>query len=187
MPEELNGTTIAFLIAPEGAEQVELTEPWKTVEAVGGTPKLVSTSDGEVQAFNHLDRGDTFTVDATTDSADVDDFDALVLPGGVANPDFLRTDSGAVAFIKAFFDAGKPVAAICHAPWTLIEADVVRGRTMTSYPSLQTDLRNAGADWQDEQVVVCRSGPNPLITSRNPDDLPAFNSTLTIEFAKTSA
>ncbi|MXP21802.1 DJ-1/PfpI/YhbO family deglycase/protease [Gordonia sp. HNM0687] len=187
MPEELNGTTIAFLVAPEGAEQVELTEPWKTVEAVGGTPKLVSTADGEVQAFHHLDRGDTFTVDVTADAARADDFDALVLPGGVANPDFLRADESAVAFVKAFFDAGKPVAAICHAPWTLIEADVVRGRTLTSYPSLQTDLRNAGATWQDEEVVVCRSGPNTLITSRNPNDLPAFNSKLTIEFAKTSA
>ncbi|MEE4024904.1 type 1 glutamine amidotransferase domain-containing protein [Gordonia sp. PKS22-38] len=187
MPEELAGTTIAFLAAPEGTEQVELTEPWKTIEAVGGTPRLVSTSDGEIQAFNHLDRADTFHVDQTVGDARVADFDALVLPGGVANPDFLRANSDAVALVKAFVDAGKPVAAICHAPWTLIEAGVVSGRTLTSYPSLQTDLRNAGADWVDEEVVVCRSGPNTLITSRNPDDLPAFNSKLTIEFAKASA
>lgn len=184
MPEELNNHTIAFLVAPEGTEQVELTEPWKTVEAVGGAPTLVSTDDGTIQAFDHLDRADTFPVDVTVADASVDDFDALVLPGGVANPDFLRTDEKAVAFIKAFFDAGKPVAAICHAPWTLVEADVVKGRDITSYPSVRTDLRNAGANWVDEEVVVDRSGPNTLITSRNPDDLPAFNATLVTEFAK---
>jgi protease I len=187
MPEELNNHTIAFLVAPEGTEQVELTEPWKTVEAVGGAPKLVSTDGGTIQAFDHLDKADTFPVDVIVADASVDDFDALVLPGGVANPDFLRTDDAAVAFIKAFVDAGKPVAAICHAPWTLVEADVVKGRTLTSYPSVRTDLRNAGATWVDEEVLVDRSGPNTLITSRNPDDLPAFNATLVIEFAKSRA
>ncbi|MEU4572234.1 type 1 glutamine amidotransferase domain-containing protein [Nonomuraea sp. ATR24] len=166
--------TIAFLVAPEGVEQVELTEPWKAVKQAGGTPKLVSTSAGQVQGFNHLDKADTFAVDATVEEVSPADFDGLVLPGGVANPDFLRTVPQAVAFAKGFFDAGKPVAAICHAPWTLIEADVVRGRTVTSWPSLQTDLRNAGATWEDREVVVCTGGPNKLVTSRKPDDLKAF-------------
>ncbi|MEV4216695.1 type 1 glutamine amidotransferase domain-containing protein [Nonomuraea sp. NPDC049725] len=166
--------TIAFLVAPEGVEQVELTEPWKAVKQAGGTPKLVSTSAGQVQGFNHLDKADTFAVDATVEEVSPADFDGLVLPGGVANPDFLRTVPQAVAFAKGFFDVGKPVAAICHAPWTLIEADVVRGRTVTSWPSLQTDLRNAGATWEDREVVVCTGGPNKLVTSRKPDDLKAF-------------
>ena len=170
MSDELQGKTVAFAVAPEGVEQVELTEPWSAVKKTGGTPKLISTKPGTVQAFNHLDKADTYEVDATFDDASEVDFDALVLPGGVANPDFLRTQKGAVAFIKAFFTAGKPVGAICHAPWTLIEADVVRGRTVTSWPSLQTDLRNAGATWVDEQVVVDQG----LVTSRKPDDLPAF-------------
>ncbi|GAA3134945.1 type 1 glutamine amidotransferase domain-containing protein [Planomonospora alba] len=170
----LTGKTIAFLVAPEGTEQVELTEPWQAVRQAGGTPRLVSTQGGEVQAFNHLDRADTFPVDATVDEVSADGFDGLVLPGGVANPDFLRTVPGAVRFVKAFFDAGKPVAAICHAPWTLIEADVVGGRAVTSWPSLQTDLRNAGAMWTDREVVVCDGGPNVLVTSRKPDDLKAF-------------
>jgi protease I len=174
MASALTGKTIAFLVAPEGVEQVELTEPWKAVEAAGGTPRLVSTASGEVQAFNHLDKADTFDVDETTADATVDGYDALVLPGGVANPDILRTVPEAVAFAKGFFDAGKPVAAICHAPWTLVEADVVRGRRMTSWPSLMTDLRNAGAEWIDKEVVVCESGPNVLITSRKPEDLKAF-------------
>ncbi|MFW0782962.1 type 1 glutamine amidotransferase domain-containing protein [Gordonia sp. CPCC 206044] len=184
MPEELNGLTVAFLVAPEGTEQVELTEPWKSVEATGGKPMLVSTDSGTVQAFNHLDRADTFPVDITLDDARVDSFDALVLPGGVANPDYLRTVDAAVAFVEGFFEAGKPVAAICHAPWTLIEAEVVRGRTLTSYPSVRADVRNAGGTWVDEEVVVDRSGPSTLITSRNPDDLPAFNAALVTEFAK---
>jgi protease I len=174
MTTTLAGKRIAFLVAPEGVEQVELTEPWKAVEDAGGTPRLVSTDKGTVQAYNHLDKADTFDVDVTVDSAKVDDFAALVLPGGVANPDYLRTQPKAVAFAKAFFDAGKPVASICHAPWTLVEADVVRGRRMTSWPSVQTDLRNAGADWVDEEVVVCEAGPNVLVTSRKPDDLKAF-------------
>ncbi|MEV4291318.1 type 1 glutamine amidotransferase domain-containing protein [Nonomuraea bangladeshensis] len=170
----MNGKTIAFLVAPEGVEQVELTEPWKAVKQAGGTPKLISTDTGQIQGFNHLDKADEFAVDDTVDTADPASFDGLVLPGGVANPDFLRTQPAAVRFVHAFFDAGKPVAAICHAPWTLIEADVVRGRTMTSWPSLQTDLRNAGATWVDQEVVVDTEGPNTLVTSRKPDDLKAF-------------
>ncbi|MFC6887221.1 type 1 glutamine amidotransferase domain-containing protein [Actinomadura yumaensis] len=174
MATDLQGKTIAFLCAPEGTEQVELTEPWKAVEQAGGTPRLVSTQSGRAQAFNHLDKADTFQVDTTVDVSGHEEFDGLVLPGGVANPDYLRTVPEAVAFAKAFFDAGKPVAAICHAPWTLIEADVVSGRTVTSWPSLQTDLRNAGATWVDREVVTCEGGPNVLVTSRKPDDLKAF-------------
>jgi protease I len=181
--QDLSGKTVAFLVAPEGIEQVELTEPWQAVAEAGGTPRLVSTQDGKVQAFNHLDKADTFPVDETVDGADVTSYDALVLPGGVANPDLLRTQPAAVQFAKAFFDAGKPVAAICHAPWTLIEAGVVAGRTLTSWPSLKTDLRNAGAEWVDQEVVVDRSGPSPLVTSRKPDDLPAFNGKLVEVFA----
>ncbi|MGH8938048.1 MAG: type 1 glutamine amidotransferase domain-containing protein [Actinomycetes bacterium] len=173
---------MAFLVAPEGVEQVELTEPWTAVRDAGGTPELVSTDSGSVQGCNHLDKADTFDVDATVDAADVNHYDALVLPGGVANPDFLRTQPAAVAFVKSFFDNAKPVAAICHAPWTLIEADVVRGRRMTSWPSLRTDLRNAGADWVDEEVVVSEQGPNLLITSRKPDDLKAFCGEVTDRF-----
>ncbi|MFJ2645551.1 type 1 glutamine amidotransferase domain-containing protein [Streptomyces sp. NPDC087420] len=173
---------VAFLVAPEGVERVELTEPWQAVGEAGGERVLISTEAGQVQAFDHLDKADTFPVDLTVSEASVADYDGLVLPGGVANPDALRTDPGAVAFVKSFFDAGKPVAAICHAPWTLVEADVVRGRTLTSWPSLQTDLRNAGATWVDEQVQVCTSGPNTLITSRNPGDLKAFNATFVPEF-----
>jgi protease I len=171
----LNGKKVAFLVAPEGVEQVELTEPWKAVQAAGGQAVLVSTGDAKVvQGFNHLDKGDTFDVDLPVERAGVEDYDALVLPGGVANPDFLRTVPEAVAFAKGFVETGKPVAVICHGPWTLVEADVVRGRTLTSWPSLQTDLRNAGARWVDDEVVVCTSGPGPLISSRKPDDLPAF-------------
>ncbi|WP_026422237.1 type 1 glutamine amidotransferase domain-containing protein [Actinokineospora inagensis] len=179
----LTDRTIAFLVAPEGTEQVELTEPWQAVERAGGRPVLVSTDSGEVQAFNHLDKGDRFPVDRTTGQADASEFDGLVLPGGVANPDFLRTKPEAVAFTRSFFDQGKPVAAICHAPWTLVEADVVRGRKMTSWPSLRTDLRNAGANWVDEQVVVDTAAATSLVTSRNPGDLPAFCAKLVEIFA----
>jgi protease I len=179
----LQGKTIAFLVAPEGIEQVELTEPWKAVQEAGGQPVLVSTESGQVQAFNHLDKADTFSVDATVDGAQVGQYDGLVLPGGVANPDFLRTQPPAVAFAKSFFEAGKPVAVICHGPWTLIEADVVRDRKLTSWPSLQTDLRNAGATWVDEEVVVCTQGPNTLVSSRKPDDLKAFNDQIVQQFA----
>ena len=184
MSSELSGKTVAFLVAPEGIEQVELTAPWQAVEAAGGTPQLVSTSPGEVQAYNHLDKADTFAVDATVDSADVASYDGLVLPGGVANPDFLRTQPAAVAFTKAFFDAAKPVAVICHGPWTLIEAGVLSGRTLTSWPSLQTDLRNAGATWVDEEVHVDSTGGSTLISSRNPDDLKAFTTSLVEAFGK---
>jgi protease I len=180
----LGGKTIAFLVAPEGVEQIELTEPWQVVAQAGGTPRLISTKTGMIQAFDHLDKADTFQVDATVEAVSADDFDGLVLPGGVANPDFLRMDAKAVAFAKAFFDAGKPVAAICHAPWTLVEADVVRGRTLTSWPSLQTDIRNAGGTWVDEEVFVCGAGPNTLVTSRRPDDLKAFCQEATAAFAK---
>ena len=169
MPETLQGKRIAFLVANEGVEQVELTEPLKAVRDAGANIDLLAPNDEEVQAFNHLDKGETFTPDKAVGSADVADYEGLVLPGGVANPDQLRTDADAVAFVKAFFDAGKPVGAICHAPWTLIEADVVRGRTVTSWPSLQTDLRNAGAEWVDEEVHVDQG----LVTSRKPDDLGA--------------
>jgi protease I len=174
MSTELTGKTVAFLVAAEGIEQVELTEPWQAVKQAGGTPQLVSGEAGTVQALNHLDKGDTFPVDVTLDQADPSAFDALMLPGGVANPDNLRTQPKAVAFAKAFFDAGKPVGVICHGPWTLVEADVVRGRTLTSWPSLQTDIRNAGGTWVDEEVVVCTAGPNTMVSSRKPDDLKAF-------------
>ncbi|HYN28242.1 MAG TPA: type 1 glutamine amidotransferase domain-containing protein [Dermatophilaceae bacterium] len=166
----LSGKRVAFLVAPEGIERVELTEPWAAVEQSGATPELISTAPGEVQTYDHLDRAETRPVHHTVADASVDDYDALVLPGGVANPDALRTDQTAVAFVRDFMASGKPIAAICHAPWTLIEADVVRGRTLTSWPSLQTDLRNAGATWVDQKVVVDEN----LITSRNPHDLPAF-------------
>lgn len=169
---------VAFLVAPEGVEQVELTEPWEAVTKAGHTAKLVSTDSGRVQAFDHLDKADTFAVDLTVGSARPDDFAALVLPGGVANPDALRMDEDAVAFAKAFFDQGKPVAAICHAPWTLVEADVLSGRTLTSWPSLRTDITNAGGAWVDEPVRICTDGPNTLITSRKPDDLKVFCDTV---------
>ena len=169
--QTLDGRTIAFLVAGEGIEQVELTDPWKAVEEAGGTPVLVSPESGEVQAFNHLDKADTFTVDRTVADADPGDFDGLVLPGGVANPDALRTDADAVQFVRSFVESGKPVAAICHAIWVLVEADVVRDRELTSWPSLQTDVRNAGGSWVDKEVVV----DGNLVTSRKPDDIPAFN------------
>jgi len=176
---KLEGKTIAFL-ATEGVEQDELTQPWEAVRAAGGTPELISLEAGHVQAFNHLDKGDTFRVDHTADEADASGYDGLVLPGGVANPDFLRADADAVAFVRAFFDAAKPVATICHGPWTLIEAGVVNGRTLTSWPSLQTDLRNAGANWLDAEVHV----DHGLVSSRNPDDLPAFCAKLVEEFCE---
>ena len=179
----LNGKKIAFLVAPEGVEQVELTEPWKTVQEGGGHPFLLSTGDAHtVQAFHHLDKGDTFEVDLPVGRAGVEDYDGLVLPGGVANPDKLRTDRDAVAFVKAFVETGKPVAAVCHAPWTLVEAGVLTGRTLTSWPSLQTDLRNAGATWVDREVVVDTAGPGPLVTSRKPDDLKAFGEAISSTF-----
>ncbi|MEV6651891.1 type 1 glutamine amidotransferase domain-containing protein [Streptomyces sp. NPDC051219] len=173
---------VAFLMAPEGVEQVELTEPWQAVIDDGGEPVLLSTKPGRVQAFNHLNKADTFPVDRTVDDTTAEDFDALVLPGGVANPDLLRMNPQAVAFVRQFFDLAKPVAAICHAPWTLVEAEVVRGRTLTSWPSLRTDIRNAGATWVDEEVKVDQSAPGTLITSRKPGDLKAFCATFIQEF-----
>ncbi|UAL32057.1 type 1 glutamine amidotransferase [Nocardioides rotundus] len=162
---------IAFLTASEGIEAVELTEPWKAVTDAGHTAELLSPQSGEVQLFDHLDKGETRPVDKEVSKASVDEYDALVLPGGVANPDALRTDSDAVAFVRDFVASGKPVASICHAPWTLVEADVVKGKRLASWPSLQTDIRNAGGTWVDEEVVT----DGNLISSRNPDDLPAFN------------
>jgi protease I len=177
---ELDGKKIAFLVANEGVEQVELTEPWKAVEQAGAEPELISLEEGKVQAFNHLDKGDTFDVDRTVADADASEYDALVLPGGVANPDFLRMDERAVAFARSFFEQGKPVGVICHGPWTLVEADVVRGRRLASWPSMKTDIRNAGGEWVDEQVVV----DDGLVSSRKPDDLPAFNAKIIEEFAE---
>jgi protease I len=179
MAGKLDGKRIAFL-ATNGVEQVELTEPWKAVEQAGGKPELISLEEGEIQGFEHLDKGDTFSVDRAVGDADAGDYDGLVLPGGVANPDFLRADEDAVRFTRAFFEAGKPVAAICHGPWTLIDAGVVRGRTVTSWPSLETDLRNAGAEWVDEEVHV----DSGLVTSRKPEDLPAFCDKLVEEFCE---
>ncbi|MGZ4579005.1 MAG: type 1 glutamine amidotransferase domain-containing protein [Nocardioidaceae bacterium] len=170
----IEGKTVAFLVAAEGTEQVELTEPWQAVEDAGGTPRLLSPDPGTIRAFNHLDKADTFAVDLPVRDARVDDFDALVLPGGVANPDTLRTNAAAVAFVRAFVESGKPVAAICHAAWSLVEAGVLDGRRLTSWPSLQTDIRNAGGTWVDEEVVT----DGNLITSRKPADLPAFSMTL---------
>jgi protease I len=160
---------VAFL-ATDMVEQVELTEPWRAVEAEGWQPELVSLEKGSIQGFQHYDRADTFPVDRTLDEADPEAYDALVLPGGVGNPDRLRTDERAVAFARAFFEQGKPVAAICHGAWLLVEADVLRGRTVTSWPSLRTDIGNAGGAWRDEEVVTDQG----LVTSRRPDDLPAF-------------
>ena len=180
MANELQGKKIAFLVAPEGVEQVELTEPWEAVRNSGATPELLSTDSGEVQAFNHLDKADTFPVDRVVSEASASDYDGLVLPGGVANPDFLRMDEDAVRFVRSFFEQGKPVGVICHGPWTLVEADVLRGRTITSWPSLQTDIRNAGGTWVDEEVVTDEG----LVSSRNPDDLPAFCAKIVEEFAE---
>jgi protease I len=180
MGSQLDGKKVAFLVAQEGVEEVELTEPWKAVEQAGATPVLIAPEKGEVQAFNHLDKGSTFTAAATLADAHPSDYDGVVLPGGVANPDQLRTESAAVEFLQGFFAEGKPVGVICHGPWTLIEADLVRDRKITSWPSLQTDIRNAGGDWVDEQVVVDEG----LVSSRNPDDLPAFCAKIVEEFAE---
>ncbi|WP_407992287.1 type 1 glutamine amidotransferase domain-containing protein [Kitasatospora sp. CMC57] len=171
------------MVAPEGAEQDELTKPWEAVREAGGSPVLVSTKAGKVRARHHLDEGDEFPVNAVVADVSAADYDALVLPGGVANPDFLRMDPRAVEFVSSFFSRSKPVAVICHGPWTLVEAGVLRGRTLTSWPSLRTDLTNAGAHWVDSEVEIDRSGPNVLVSSRKPDDLPAFNRALVEQFA----
>jgi protease I len=178
MTASIEGKRVAFLAA-DGVEEVEYVKPRDAVEAAGGTAELVSVNDGEIQAFNHLDKAKTYRVDRTVKDARVEDYDALVLPGGVANPDFLRTDPDAVQFVRDFVTANKPVAVICHGPWTLIEAGVVQGRTLTSWPSLRTDLANAGATWVDEQVYV----DHGLVSSRKPDDLPAFCDAMLAEFA----
>ena len=179
MANELEGKKIAFLAA-DGVEQVELTEPWRAVEEAGGEPELLSIASGEIQAFNHLDHGDTFSVHREVARADAADYDGLVLPGGVANPDFLRGDENAVGFVRGFFDQGKPVGVICHGPWTIVEAGVVKGRTITSWPTLRTDIQNAGGNWVDEEVVVDAG----LVSSRKPDDLPAFCAKIVEEFAE---
>jgi protease I len=176
---KLDGKKIAFL-ATDGVEQIELTKPWEAVKEAGAEVELLSLEDGQIQGFEHLDHGDKFDVDNKVSDADAGDYDGLVLPGGVANPDFLRADDDAVAFVRAFFEAGKPVGAICHGPWTLIDAGVVEGLTLTSWPSIKTDLINAGAKWVDEEVHVDRG----LTTSRKPDDLPAFCAKIVEEFCE---
>jgi protease I len=180
MSDRLQGKKIAFLTANEGVEQVELTEPLSAIREAGAEAELLAPESGEVQAFNHLDKGDTFEVDRPVAEADAGEYDGLVLPGGVANPDQLRSDPEALRFVRAFFEAGKPVGVICHGPWTLIDAGVAKGRALTSWPSLQTDLRNAGANWVDEEVHVDQG----LVSSRKPDDLDAFNSKLVEELAE---
>jgi protease I len=176
---KLDGKKIAF-VATHGVEQVELTQPWDAVKGEGAEAELLSLEKGQIQGFNHLDHGEKFDVDKKVADADMNDYDGLVLPGGVANPDFLRVDDDVRSFVRAFFEAGKPVAAICHGPWTLIDAGVVKGMTVTSWPSLRTDLTNAGATWIDQEVHVDRG----LTTSRKPDDLPAFNAKIIEEFAE---
>lgn len=177
MANELQGQTIAFL-ATDGVEQVELTEPWNAVIQAGGEPKLISIKSGRIQAVNGMDKADTFPVDKTVAEARYPDYNALVIPGGVANPDKMRMDPTAVRFVRDFFEAGKPVAAICHGPWMLVESDTARGRTLTSYPSIKTDIRNASGTWVDREVVTDRG----LVTSRSPKDLPAFCKKLIEEF-----
>ena len=179
MAGKLDGKKVAILVT-DGFEQVEMTEPRKALRDAGAETVLVSPKDGRVKAWDEKDWGEEFPVDLPLRSARADDFDALVLPGGVMNPDHLRQDESAVRFVRRFFDEGKPVASICHGPWMLAEADVVKGRTVTSYPSIQTDLKNAGARWVDQEVVVDQG----LVTSRNPDDLPAFNRKMVEEFAE---
>jgi len=180
MSDRLQGKKIAFLTANEGVEQVELVEPLEAVREAGAEAELLAPEDGEIQAFNHLDKGDAFPVDRAVGEADAGDYDGLVLPGGVANPDQLRTKPEALEFVRSFFAAGKPVGVICHGPWTLIDAGVAEGRTLTSWPSLQTDLRNAGAKWVDKEVHVDEG----LVSSRKPDDLEAFKSKIVEEFAE---
>jgi len=175
----LSGKRVAIL-ATDGVEQVELTEPRKALDAAGAHTMVVSPKSGSIKGWNHTNWGDSIKVDVTLDKTSPDDYDALLLPGGVMNPDHLRMNENAVNFVRAFFEAGKPVAAICHGPWLLVEADVVRGRNVTSWPSLQTDLRNAGAHWTDSQVVT----DHGLVTSRKPDDIPAFDKKMIEEFAE---
>jgi deglycase len=180
MSDELQGKKIAVLVANEGVEQIELTDPIEALKEAGAEVDLVALEKGEIQGFNHLDKGDTFEADKAVSDASAADYDGLQLPGGVANPDNLRADEDAVAFVREFFEQGKPIAAICHAPWTLIEAGAIKGRTLTSFPSLRTDIENAGGTWVDEEVHVDQG----LVTSRKPDDLPAFNAKMIEEFAE---
>jgi len=177
--QKLKGKKVA-IIAADMVEQVELVEPRKALEAAGAETELISMKPGEIRGFNHFDPADTFKVDRAVEEVDVSDYDALMVPGGVGNPDQLRGDENIVSFVRDFFEAGKPVAAICHGPWVLVEADVVRGRKLTSWPTLQTDIRNAGGNWVDEQVVVDEG----LVTSRKPDDIPAFNAKMIEEFCE---
>ena len=179
MTQSLEGKRIAFL-ATDGVEQSELEQPWRELEKAGAKVELLSVHKGAIQAVRHMDKGDTFEVDGLVSDADASDYDGLVLPGGVANPDTLRANDKAVHFVRQFFEQSKPVAAICHGPWTLIEAGVVRGRTITSWPSLKTDVKNAGGHWVDEEVHVDQG----LVTSRKPDDLPAFCAKAIEEFAE---
>jgi protease I len=180
MPSDLQNKKVAFLVAQEGVEEVELTRPWQAVKEAGGEPHLLAPERGKVQAFNHLDKGDSFHADVSLADARAEEYDGLVLPGGVANPDQLRTDERAIEFVRDIFAAGKPVGVICHGPWTLVEADVVRGRKLTSWPSLRTDIENAGGEWVDEQVVVDQG----LVSSRKPDDLDAFCAKVVEELAE---
>lgn len=174
MAGQLAGRRVAFLVANEGVEQAELTQPWQAIEQAGGTPVLIAPDAGKVQAVRAFARAHTFPVMLTVREARAADYAGLVLPGGLASPDLLRTVPAAVALARSFATGGRPVATICHAPWTLIEADVVRGKTLTSWPSLRTDIRNAGGSWVDRPVVVCTDGGYPLVSSRGSDDLPQF-------------
>lgn len=186
MSKELSGKRIAFLVANSGVEQVELTGPWQAVKDAGGEPVLIAPEKDTVQALNDdIEIGDTFEPDLAVADASAADFAALVLPGGVASPDKLRLVTEAMEFVKAFAAAGKPIAAICHGPWSLVETGLVRGKTLTSWPSLQTDIRNAGGQWLDSEVFVCPAEGFDLVTSRKPDDLDAFDKALVSTFAKT--
>jgi protease I len=176
---KLDGKKVAALFT-DGVEQVELEKPVEGLEGEGAEVEFVTLEAGEVQAFNHLDHGDKIKVDKEVKDADASDYDALLLPGGVANPDFLRMDDDAVSFVRSFVEQAKPIGVICHGPWTLVEADVLKGRTITSWPSLQTDIRNAGGNWVDEEVVVDEG----LTSSRNPDDIPAFTEKIIEEFCE---
>lgn len=174
----IDGMRVAFMVANEGVELAELREPWEAVQEAGGRPQVIAPEPGKVQSMHHLDKAETLPVDFTVEEVGADSLDALVLPGGVANPDSLRMDESAVALAKEMFSSGKPAAVICHGPWTLVEGGLVDGRTLTSWPSLKTDIENAGGTWVDEEVMVCPNGPNVLVTSRKPQDLPAFCRTM---------
>lgn len=184
--QRLQGMRIAFVVANEGIERVELTRPWEALLAEGARPELVAPKKGTAQTMDHLDKAEEVPVDKATTEVSPKDFDALVLPGGVANPDQLRMDEAAVNFVRSMFEAGKPAAVICHGPWTLVEAGLVKDRTLTSWPSVATDIKNAGGHWVDEEVVTCEGGPNVLVTSRKPDDLDAFCSTTVEVFSRTN-